>query len=255
MSGILAVLQARVTSSRLPGKVLKPILGRPMLARQIERALQATKVDRLVVATSSDPSDDGLEALCREISVPCFRGSLHDVLDRFYRAAGPWQPEHCVRITGDCPVLDPEVMDAVIDFYLQGGYDYASNAVEPTFPDGLDVEIFRFAVLEAAWKEARLPSQREHVTPFIHQQPDRYRIGHYRHTEDLSHLRWTVDEQEDFELITRIFEALYPAEPRFRMGDILELLRQRPDWLALNRRFGRNEGFGKSLQADRQVKP
>jgi glutamate-1-semialdehyde 2,1-aminomutase len=252
MIQILAILQARVTSSRLPGKVLKPIMGRPMLARQIERVLQAKKVDHLIIATSNDPSDDGLETLCREINVPCFRGSLNDVLDRFYRAAQPWRPKYIVRITGDCPLIDPEIVDDVIDFYLNGDYDYASNAVEPTFPDGFDMEIFHFSVLEAAWKEACLPSQREHVTPFIHQQPGRYRIGHYKNTEDLSHLRWTVDEQEDFDLIDHIYKELYPVKPNFRMADILNLLQQRPEWLTINRQFGRNEGFIKSLQEDRQ---
>lgn len=252
MTNILAILQARVSSSRLPGKVLKPIMGRPMLALQIERVLQAKKIDQLIIATSTDPSDDELETLCREINAPCYRGSLNDVLDRFYQAAQIWKPTHIVRLTGDCPLIDPEVIDDVITFYLNGDYDYASNAVEPTFPDGLDVEIFRFSVLEGAWKEACLPSQREHVTPFIHQQPDRYRIGHYKNTEDLSHLRWTVDEQEDFNLINKIYEELYPVKPNFRMADILNLFQQKPEWPTINKQFERNEGFIKSLHEDRR---
>ena len=252
MTDILAILQARFTSSRLPGKVLKPIIGRPMLALQIERVLQAKKIDQLIIATSTDPSDDGLETLGREINAPCYRGSLNDVLDRFYQAAQTFKPVHIVRITGDCPLIDPEVIDHVIAFYLNGDYDYASNSVEPTFPDGLDVEIFRFAVLEGAWKEATLPSQREHVTPFIHQQPDRYRIGHYKHTEDLSHLRWTVDEPEDYDLINKIYEELYTVKPNFRMVDILKLLQQKPELLTINKQFERNEGFMKSLREDRR---
>lgn len=248
----LAILQARVTSSRLPGKVLKPIMGRPMLALQIERVLQAKNIDHLIIATSTDPSDNGLEELCRKINASCYRGSLNDVLDRFYHAAKIWKPKHVVRITGDCPLIDPEVIDNVIAFYLDGDYDYASNAVEPTFPDGLDVEIFRFSILKEAWKEAALPSQREHVTPFIHQQPDRYRVGHYKNTEDLSHLRWTVDEPEDFDLINKIYEELYPFKPNFRMVDILNLLQQKPEWLTINKQFERNEGFIKSLHEDRR---
>jgi spore coat polysaccharide biosynthesis protein SpsF len=172
MTNILVILQARVSSSRLPGKVLKSILGRPMLARQIERVLQSRRIDQLVIATSTDPSDDDLENLCWQMNVSCFRGSLNDVLDRFYQAAKKWQPQHVVRLTGDCPLIDPEIIDAAVDFYLAGGYDYAANAIQPTFPDGLDVEIFRFSILESAWKESILPSQREHVTPFIHQQPE-----------------------------------------------------------------------------------
>ncbi len=252
LTNILAILQARVSSTRLPGKVLKPIMGRPMLALQVERVLQATKIDQLIIATSTDPSDDELESLCEGIHVPCYRGSLNDVLDRFYQAAQTWKPKHVVRITGDCPLIDPVVIDAVIAYYLNGDYDYVSNTVEPTFPDGLDIEIFRFSILEEAWKEASLPSQREHVTPFIHQHPDRYRIGNYRNTEDLSHMRWTVDEAEDFDLINRIYNELYPFDPNFRMADILNLLQQKTEWLSINKQFDRNEGFMKSLQEDKR---
>ncbi len=254
MTDILAILQARFTSSRLPGKVLKPIMGQPMLALQVERVLQAKKIDQLIIATSTDSSDDEIEALCLKINIPCYRGSLNDVLDRFYQAAQTYKPGSVVRVTGDCPLIDPEIIDNVIAFYLNDDYDYASNSVEPTFPDGLDIEIFRFSVLEEAWKEASLSSQREHVTPFIHQQPDRYRIGHYKNKEDLSHLRWTVDEQEDFDLINKIYEELFPVRANFRMADILNLLHQRPEWLAINKQFERNEGFIKSLQEDRQDK-
>ena len=248
----LAILQARVSSSRLPGKVLKPIMGRPMLALQIERVRRTKKIDQLIIATSTDPSDDQIEMLCQQIDIPCYRGSLNDVLDRFYQAAQTWQSQHIVRLTGDCPLIDPEVIDHVIAFYLNGDYDYASNTVEPTFPDGLDIEIFRFSILEEAWKEACLPSQREHVTPFIHQQPDRYRIGHHKNKEDLSHLRWTVDEPEDFDLINKIYEELYPVKPNFRMADILNLLQRKPELLTINKQFERNEGFIKSLHEDRR---
>lgn len=254
MTNILAILQARVSSFRLPGKVLKPILGKPMLVRQIERVLQSRRVDQLIVATSTDPSDDDLESLCRQINVPCFRGSLNDVLDRFYQAAKIWQPQHVVRLTGDCPLIDPEIIDAVIDFCLAGSYDYVSNATQPTFPDGLDSEVFRFSILEEAWKKSTLPSHREHVTPFIYQQPERFFIGHYRNTEDLSHLRWTVDEPEDFALVTKIYEALYPINPEFRMQDVLSLLRQRPELAAINQKVERNEGLKKSLNEDRRHK-
>jgi glutamate-1-semialdehyde 2,1-aminomutase len=254
MTNILVILQARVSSSRLPGKVLKSILGRPMLARQIERVLQSRRIDQLVIATSTDPSDDDLENLCWQMNVSCFRGSLNDVLDRFYQAAKKWQPQHVVRLTGDCPLIDPEIIDAAVDFYLAGGYDYAANAIQPTFPDGLDVEIFRFSILESAWKESILPSQREHVTPFIHQQPEQFRIGHYRNNVDLSHLRWTVDEPEDFDLVTRIYELLYPLNPEFRMLDVLALLRQRPELTAINQKYERNEGLQKSLNEDRRYR-
>ncbi|MGB9855722.1 MAG: aminotransferase class III-fold pyridoxal phosphate-dependent enzyme [Caldisericum exile] len=252
MIKILAILQARVSSTRLPGKVLKPILGKPMLALQIERILQSKKIEKLVVATSSDASDDKIEDLCNELKLPCFRGKLDDVLDRFYQASLIWQPEHIVRLTGDCPLIDPDIIDQLILFYLDGDYDYVSNALEPTFPDGLDVEIFRYFALEEAWKEAKLPSQREHVTPFINSHPDKFKIANFKNHIDLSHHRWTVDEPEDFELIKIIYEKLYPHNPNFRMSDILKFLENHPELIDLNKKFKRNEGYEKSLKEDRR---
>ena len=239
---ILGLLQARVSSSRLPGKVLKPILGKPMLLRQIERVRRARSLDHLVVATSTDPSDDAIEELCASAGIDCFRGSLEDVLDRFYQAALRFTPQHIVRLTGDCPLADPELIDRVVAFYLTGGFDDAGNAVEATFPDGLDVEVVRFAVLEQAWKEARRPFDREHVTMFVHAHPERFRVGSYEHPVNLSHLRWTVDEAEDFELVTEIYEALYPQNPQFTTADVLDLLAKRPELSDSNHRIERFEG-------------
>ena len=248
---IAAILQARVSSSRLPGKVLKPILGKPMLLLQVERVNRARRIERLVVATSTDRSDDAVETLCRSNGIACSRGSLADVLDRYYQAAKPLGAEHIVRLTGDCPLADPAVIDAVIAFHIEGGYDYTSNTLEPTWPDGLDVEVVRFSCLEAAWKEATLPSQREHVLPFIHQQPARFRLGSYRSAQDLSQYRWTVDEPEDFELVKAIYEELYPTNPAFTTQDALDLLKRRPGLADLNKRFIRNEGYLTSLSRDR----
>lgn len=249
---MLAILQARCSSSRLPGKVLKPILGEPMIARQIERLRRSQRIGRLIVATSNEASDDPLAELCGELCIDCFRGSLDDVLDRFYQAAKTFPTEHVLRLTGDCPLAAPEVIDGCIDFHLAGNYDYSTNALRETFPDGLDVEVFRFSCLEEAWKEARLPSEREHVTPFIHRRPERYRIGHYQQAQNLSELRWTVDRAEDFQLIEAIYTALYPANPAFSTADVLALLERRPELLTLNADLTRNEGYLKSLVADRQ---
>lgn len=250
---VLGILQARVSSSRLPGKVLKPILGKPMLLHQLERVARARSLDALVVATSTDPSDDAIEALCVREGVDCFRGSLDDVLDRFYRAALAFKARHVVRLTGDCPLVDPQVIDRTVEFYLAGDFDHAGNGVEPMFPDGLDVEALRFEILEYAWQHASLPSHREHVTLFVHQQPDRFRVGSYKNTTDLSHLRWTVDEPEDFELVERIYQALYPLNPAFATADILDLLERRPELVDLNRRFRRNEGLERSLERDAEA--
>ncbi|OYD97822.1 spore coat protein [Nostoc sp. 'Peltigera membranacea cyanobiont' 210A] len=247
---ILAILQARFSSSRFRGKVLKPILGVPMLALQIERIKRAKLIDYLLVATSKDVTDDAIENLCININVGCYRGNLEDVLDRFYQAAKLNSPEHIVRLTGDCPLADPELIDEVIKFYLTGDFDYASNALEPTYPDGLDVEICRFKCLEQAWKEAKLPSQREHVTPFINQQPHLFHIGVYKNNSNLSHLRWTVDEQLDFDLIANIYEALYPNNPKFATQDILDFLEVNSYLKNFNTCYQRNEGWQKSLLVD-----
>lgn len=238
---ILAILQARMSSSRLPGKVLKDIVGKPMILRQVERIRRATSLDRLLIATSDDPSDDPLYATCLDNGLSCFRGSLDDVLDRFYQAAKEFHPDYIVRLTGDCPLTDPDVIDKVVAFGITGSYDYASNTLKPTFPDGLDVEMTRFECLETAWREALLPAQREHVTSFIYQNPERFRLGSFVSTSDLSGLRWTVDHARDLNLVERIYGALYPAKPEFSTSDILQLLEQKPELRNLNTDYRRNE--------------
>jgi spore coat polysaccharide biosynthesis protein SpsF len=248
---IVAVLQARFSSSRLPGKVMKQILGKPMLALQLERNLRSKMIDKLIVATSVEKDDNPIQRVCKELGVDCFRGSLNDVLDRFYLAAVPHAPSYVVRLTGDCPLVDPKVMDDTIKFAIEGDYDYASNCQGPyTFPDGLDVEVIKFSALEEAWNEAVLPSHREHVTPFVRKQPDRYSVGHYQNDYYLGHLRWTVDEPEDFELISRIYESLYPTKPTFSMVDVLQLLEASPRLSKINAHIARNEGAKPSLVAD-----
>jgi spore coat polysaccharide biosynthesis protein SpsF len=248
---ILAILQARMNSSRLPGKVMKPVLGRPMIERQIERLLRCKRIDQLIVATSSLPEDDVLETLCDSIRVPVFRGDLDNVLDRFYRAAVPYNPKHVVRLTADCPLTDPLLMDELIDFYLERQCDYASNCQEPTLPDGLDAEIFSFAVLKEAWREAVLPSHLEHVTAFIREHHERYRIENYKYHRDLSHLRWTVDEFEDLEFVRKVYEKLYPSNPEFNTEDIVALLDREPELLEINKHFKRNDGMQKSIVKDK----
>lgn len=244
---IVAIIQARSTSSRLPGKVMKPILGEPMLARQIERVARARRIDRIVVATSVDESDDALAALCGRLGVACHRGSLDDVLARFHGAAETAGADTVVRLTGDCPLSDPAVIDAVVAHFLSSGADYASNVHPPTFPDGLDVEVMRFAALDAANASATLRSQREHVTPYIYGHPEAFTLSNLAHTSDLSHLRWTVDNPQDFELVSRIYGALYPAKPDFAMADVLALLERQPQLSAINADLKRNEGLAKSL--------
>ncbi|MES2770651.1 MAG: glycosyltransferase family protein [Pseudomonadota bacterium] len=245
---MLAILQARCSSTRLPGKVLKPILGEPMIARHIERLRRARGITQLVVATSNTASDDALSALCTRLQVPCFRGPLDDVLARFYAAACAQEARaHLLRLTGDCPLADPELIDRCIAFHLAGDYDYSSNALQPSFADGLDVEVMRFRCLEEAWREASLPAEREHVTPFIYKQAERYRIGHYRQAQDQSWLRWTVDQPEDFAFVEAVYQALYPHNAAFTTADILALLARQPELLQLNTHVPRNLGYAQSL--------
>jgi spore coat polysaccharide biosynthesis protein SpsF len=250
---ILGILQARLSSRRLPGKVLKPILGRPMLERQIERLRRSRRMEGLVVATSTDAGDDAIAALCRSLEVECFRGSLEDVLDRFYRAALRHSPGAAIRLTADCPLADPEVIDRLVDLHTASGLDYTSNTLVRTYPDGLDAEVVTLPCLEAAWREAALPSEREHVTPFIYNHPQRFRLGNLAQPADMSHLRWVVDEPEDLAFVSAIYGALYPGNPAFGTVDVVTLLAERPDIAALMGRATTNEGYQRSLARDAGV--
>lgn len=247
---VAAVLQARTSSSRLPGKVLHDLVGAPMLLRQIERIRRARLVDALVVATSSDASDDELAHLLARAGVAIYRGSLDDVLGRFAGAIESLAPEHVVRLTGDCPLTDPTVIDAVIAHHLVVGADITSNTVAPTFPDGLDVEVVRTPALMASAAEAALVYEREHVTQFLYRRPGRFGIVNYALNEDLSHLRWTVDEPEDLAFVRAVYGELLPSNPQFGFRDVLALLAQRPELTALNARFERNEGLKRSIAAE-----
>lgn len=246
----LAILQARVSSSRLPGKVLLPILGEPMLFRQIERVRRAQRIDHLVVATSTDRSDDPLAEACVARGIACSRGSLNDVLDRFVQCALPYQPEIVIRLTGDCPLADPQLIDAMLQKFKVTGYDYLTNANPPSFPDGLDVEVMRLSALVEAHREAKLPSEREHVTPYLRAHPERFRLGNHAAEADHSGLRWTVDEEQDLQFVQAVYQHLYPVRPTFSTEDILGLLVSNPQLRSLNSSFERNEGFKKSLQDD-----
>lgn len=231
---VLGVLQARASSSRLPGKVLMPILGEPMLTRQLERIGRANRLDAITVATSDQPSDDPIATLCAKQGVDCYRGDLDDVLGRFHGAATARGAQHVVRLTGDCPLIDPELIDALVELHTSGGYDYSSNVHPRTYPDGLDAEIFTVELLERAHGEARSPEERAHVTPFMYETAAGVRLGSLVDVEDRSHLRWTVDYPEDYEFVRRVFEALYVHDPAFGTDDVHELVRTHPEIAALN---------------------
>ena len=251
----LAIVQARMSSTRLPGKVLKSIVGRPMISLQLERIKRARHIDEIVVATSTDRADDAIQAQCHRDDVSCSRGDLNDVLDRFYQAAKPLNSKCIVRLTADCPLIDPSVIDECIELFNSGDYDYASNTVERTYPRGLDVEAFTFAALERAWREARLPSEREHVTPYLYHHPQLFRIGYLKDKRDLSSLRWTVDYPDDFEVITAIYESLYPAHSKFSIADILEFLENHPELKAKNSKHeSGDQSFNMKGRSPRQRK-
>lgn len=230
-----------MSSERLPGKVLKPILGRAMLSLQIERLQRCERSDVLVVATSDLSEDDEIAHLCSSMQVPCFRGSLDDVLDRYYRCAELQKADHLIRLTGDCPLVDPILVDDLIKFYLDNGYDYSSNCRPPTLPDGLDAEVMSFAALRAAWQEATDLYDREHVVPFIIRFPSRFNLGNLAYKPNLSNLRWTVDYPRDLLFVEKVYEHLYPIKPEFSFRDILNLLSEHSELTGLNSGFRRNE--------------
>lgn len=247
---IVGILQARMGSKRLPGKVMKHILERPMLELQLERLSRANSIDVLVVATGTQPEDGVIVDLCKSLNIPCFSGSNDDVLDRCYRAAFDYSPRLVMRLTGDCPLVDPKIIDGLVHFFCDGDFDYASNTLKPTWPDGLDAELMRFEALESAWSEAILSSEREHVTPFIYKNPDRFNLGSYENDIDLSSYRWTVDEQADFNLVTAVYENLYPDSPNFSTQDVLNFVQSNKYLLDKNSMYERNEGYKKSLLKD-----
>jgi spore coat polysaccharide biosynthesis protein SpsF len=230
-SVILAVLQARMSSSRLPGKVLKPLAGAPMILRQIERVARARRIDRLVVATSIDPSDDVLAESLRAAGVEVFRGPLDDVLARFLGALAAFPADHVVRLTGDCPLADPQVIDATIALHLQGGGDYAQNRLETKgYPKGLDVEVMTAQALRRAGAQAASPEEHEHVTWGIWNRPDRWRIARLEPPVNEGLVRWTVDRPDDYEFVSAVYDALYPANPAFTSDDIRAWVRAHPQW-------------------------
>lgn len=234
---VVAIVQARMGSTRLPGKALAELLGRPLLAYELERIKRAQHIDTLVVATTDNPKDKVIEQLCQEMEIPTFRGSEEDVLDRYYHAAKKFEAEVVVRLTADCPLIDPAIIDQVIEFYLENApkYDYVSNTEARTFPRGMDVEVFSMKALEKAWQEAKKREEREHVTPYLYRNRDLFATGIVMRGTNDSHRRWTVDTPEDLTLITKILEALYPNKPKFTFEDIIQILEENPDWEEINK--------------------
>jgi spore coat polysaccharide biosynthesis protein SpsF len=234
----VAIIQARMTSTRMPGKILSPILGKPMLELLIERLRRARRLDDVWVATTVNGTDDPTERLARRLGAGCFRGSELDVLDRVVKAAHAAKADVIVEITGDCPLIDPGVVDLITETYQCGRFDYVSNVLRRTYPVGLDTQIYSTEVLERVARLTDDPVDHEHVSIFIYSHPELFSLHDVESglpdAESVGKLRLTVDTPEDFALVRTIYEELYPSRPDFELNDILSLLKRRPELLSLN---------------------
>jgi spore coat polysaccharide biosynthesis protein SpsF len=230
---VVAIVQARTGSTRLPGKVLKDIGGETMLSRVVARLRRTRLINEVLIATTDLAVDDAIVTECRKCSVPVSRGDERDVLDRYFRAAQLAKAEVVVRITSDCPLIDPEIADKTIGAFLEARPDYASNVMQRTYPRGLDTEVMSLAALERAWRQASKLYEREHVTPYIYEHPDEFKLLSVAGDEDHSSHRWTVDTQEDLEFVRAAY-AKFAPDGSFTWWDVLDLLKREPQLLDLN---------------------
>ncbi len=239
---VVILVQARSGSIRLPEKILKPVLGKELLVLMIERLRRVQTADNVAVLTTTCSRDNTIVELCAKHGIPCARGSETDLLDRHYQGAREFKASAVVKIPSDCPLIDPAVVDRVIGRYLQrlGEVDYMSNLHPATYPDGNDVEVMSFRTLETAWREANRGFEREHTTPFIWENPERFRIGNVVWESGIDYSsshRWTLDYDEDYEFVRAVYSELYVSHPNFGLTDILALLEVRPDIYALNSKY------------------
>lgn len=239
---VIIIVQARMSSSRLPGKVMLPVLGKSLLARMVERLMMIRHSARIVIATSTDVQDDVIETEANELKIACYRGSLDNVLDRHYQAAKIHNADLVLKIPSDCPLIDPQVIDQVLDFYFshKDKYDFISNLHPATWPDGNDVELMTMVCLQKAWENSTRTLELEHTTPYIWENPQVFRIANVLWETgmdySMSH-RFTIDYPEDYEFIKRVYEELYRTNHSFSCRDILELLEQKPEIYQLNAKY------------------
>jgi spore coat polysaccharide biosynthesis protein SpsF len=249
-----AIIQARRGSSRFRDKVLAKIFNKPLLTHIIRRVQSCPRISKIILATTIEKEDKALEKICDYTGINIFFGHSTDVLDRFYQASQVHDLSNVIRITADCPVIDPFVIERTIDKYSTSNYDYVSNSISKTFPEGLSVEIFNFKALEYAWQNATWYSEREHVTPFLYKNPSIFRIGEITNPlGNYSHLRLTVDYKLDLLLIRKIYTHLYPSYPFFGFLDIVKLLQEKPYLASINSHISKYEGYNKSLRNDSLV--
>ena len=244
------IIQARMGSSRLPGKALmKSDSGKPLLYYVINQLRYCSKIKNLVIATTTNQEDDEIEKFANNNSVNVFRGKEKDVLDRYFQCAKKYSFSTIVRITADCPLIDPQIVDKVIEQFFSENCDFATNTLTRTFPIGTDVEVFSFSALNKAWENAQLPSEREHVTPYFHNK-ENFKIINVENDKNISNLRLTVDRIEDFELIKQILNNI-SINP-IHLEDVLELFSRKPELIEINKHINHNEGFNKSLEEDKE---
>ena len=255
---VLAITQARYGSTRLPAKILKTVGDKTLLEIHLRRILQAKSIDKLKIATTDEEGSKYIVEVADKVGVEYFKGSVEDVLTRFYGTAAPEKPDYVVRLTSDCPLIDPSVIDQVVKFCIDGDYDYAATEAA-TFPDGLDTEVFKFSALERAYKEADMTSEREHVTPYIWKNGtakggDKFKTAYYKNPlgeYNADDNRITIDEPQDFEVIKHLIEHL-GIEKSWK--EYIDYLYAHPEVKALNSMFANNEGYAKSLRNDSKIK-
>ena len=249
---ITCIIQARTNSNRLENKVLLKILNSPVIVHILDRIKKSNYIEQIILATSSNSDDQILLDIANNNQIISFKGNEFDVLDRFYNAAKEYDADPIIRITGDCPLIDPILIDKMTKFFLENNFDYMSNTIERTFPDGLDVEIFTFATLKKAFSEATWLSEREHVTPYIIKNPKLFKIFSYTNDVNLSHFRWCLDEESDYKMIQKIFYELKPKK-FFTTKDILNLLEKNPEISKINSGIITNEGYLNSVKNDKKI--
>jgi len=244
----IVIIQVRMGSTRLPGKVLKKLNGITVLESLLNQLNYSKLLNDKIIATTSNSEDDVIVNFCKSKEIKCFRGSQDDVLDRYYNCAKKFSINTIIRITSDCPLMDPQVIDDVIDFYLKNSYDYVNNFYKRTYPYGNDVEIFSIKVLEKVWEKATKPSEREHVTPYIYNNPDEFSLGWIENKENLSEFHWTIDRKEDLIFVQNIFKKI--SKRPILMKDIIDVIKNDPSLLEINKNTNPNEGYLKSIKEE-----
>lgn len=248
---IVCIIQARTGSTRLPEKVLLKLCGKTVLEHVITRVKRSKRISKIVVATTESKDNNIIVGICQKMRIGVYRGSENDVLDRYYQAANMFKANHIVRITADCPLIDPGIMDDTIELHLQKKADFTSNALEVTLPDGLDTEVFTFKSLKKTWENANLTSEREHVTTYMEKNPKIFNIASFKYRENFSNKRWTLDEPRDYKFIRIIYKNLYKKNPVFGMDEVLGFLKSHPELEGITKGITRNEGLLKSLKHDK----